>query len=180
MSNPCKKCGGTDKHKDGRCVPCQRERTRKWNAAHPETTRKANEKWQNAHPEKMSEAHRKWINANPEKVREYSRNWGKAHPETTRAINQRRRGRVMQSDGSFTSAEWKALVAQYDGHCCYPGCERTDLHADHVVPLAKGGSNTIDNIQPLCAYHNQSKGTKSADYRNKAGLIRWIQSKLFG
>jgi 5-methylcytosine-specific restriction endonuclease McrA len=47
-------------------------------------------------------------------------------------------------------------------------CGRPDvkLTQDHVVPLARGGSNLIDNIQPLCASCNSSKGTQTIDYRS--------------
>lgn len=35
------------------------------------------------------------------------------------------------------------------------------LHADHIVPLARGGRNTMDNMQCLCARCNLSKGAKA-------------------
>lgn len=195
MTNPCKKCGGLDRYKDGRCVSCQRERVKKWNDAHPEKIRASGRKWQDSNAEKARSAVNRWVDANREKVAEYKKRWHtdnrernnavsreyqKSHPEVYRAISETRRTRKAQSEGSFTAAEWRALCKQYDNHCCYPGCERTDLHADHVVPLAKGGRGDISNIQPLCSHHNLSKGTKSTDYRNSPGLINWIQRKLFG
>jgi len=80
----------------------------------------------------------------------------------------RRRARIAGSDGSYTQAEWQALVAQ---HRCCPMCRRDwgsipprasgdVITADHIVPIAKGGANTISNIQPLCYSCNSKKGVK--------------------
>ena len=45
-------------------------------------------------------------------------------------------------------------------------CESTEnIQIDHIVPVKKGGSNEIDNLQPLCNVCNASKGTKIEDYR---------------
>lgn len=192
---PCKKCGTSEWDSAGHCVNCkresnrrsrandpnkERERRRQWDADNPERKREANRRWREANPEKQREAERRCNAAKPELKRERDRRWSASHPEANRANQHRRRANKYNTGGYYTATEWKALVAQYDGHCCYPGCDRTDLHADHVVPLIKGGSNNIDNIQPLCAHHNQSKGTKTADYRHSPGIIRWIQKKLFG
>lgn len=34
------------------------------------------------------------------------------------------------------------------------------LHIDHIVPLSKGGSDDVDNLQFLCKAHNSEKGAK--------------------
>jgi 5-methylcytosine-specific restriction endonuclease McrA len=85
-------------------------------------------------------------------------------------FGQRRRARMRAAPGAYTVAEWEMLVAQYD-RC--PRCLRawadiaprsTDsviITADHIVALAKGGSNFIENIQPLCYSCNSQKGDRS-------------------
>ncbi len=82
---------------------------------------------------------------------------------------QRRRARLSAADGSYTLAEWQALLQLYD-RC--PRCLRrwseipppvrggAIITADHMVPIARGGSNTIQNIQPLCFSCNSKKGAK--------------------
>jgi len=190
------------------CVACKRESSRQWRANNPEKSREKARQWRANNPEKHRENCRNWAANNREKSRENSRNWYASNseksrenfrkryasnsekfreracqwaannPEKVRAISHTRRARKAGNGGSFTAQEWKDLCAQYDNHCIYPGCERTDLHADHVIPVSKGGSSDISNIQPLCAHHNISKGTGTNDYRYKPGLKRWKQSKL--
>ena len=46
------------------------------------------------------------------------------------------------------------------GRCVKCGAE-DELHFDHILPFSKGGtSNTVENIQILCARHNLEKRDK--------------------
>ena len=50
-----------------------------------------------------------------------------------------------------------ALIER-DGYECTE-CEEVDsLSIDHIIPLSKGGSDELDNLQLLCKKHNSSKG----------------------
>jgi 5-methylcytosine-specific restriction endonuclease McrA len=70
----------------------------------------------------------------------------------------------------FTGAQWLALVEACRGRCLRCGAKpAAGLTVDHIVPLALGGSNTIDNVQPLCSECNGIKGSESTDYRSEAG-----------
>jgi 5-methylcytosine-specific restriction endonuclease McrA len=39
------------------------------------------------------------------------------------------------------------------------------LGADHIVPLTSGGSDDVDNIQPVCEVCDRSKLVKIINYR---------------
>lgn len=76
----------------------------------------------------------------------------------------RRRARKANAEGSHTVSEWESLIDRYDGVCL--SCQsKGPLTRDHIVPLSKGGSDCIDNIQPLCATCNLKKSTQVIDYR---------------
>ena len=45
----------------------------------------------------------------------------------------------------------------YQCQSCGKRQTETNLHIDHVVPLAKGGSNDISNLQVLCGRCNRQK-----------------------
>lgn len=76
----------------------------------------------------------------------------------------KRRKYLIANAGSFTREEWRDLCVKYKHRCLRCG-KRTKLTVDHVVPVSKGGSNRIENIQPLCLPCNLAKHTETIDYR---------------
>lgn len=75
---------------------------------------------------------------------------------------QRRRARKFNNGGSHTYGEWELLKKQYNYTC--PCCKKSEpeikLTEDHIIPLSKGGSDLIENIQPLCNKCNSKKNSK--------------------
>lgn len=75
--------------------------------------------------------------------------------------------------GTHTGLEWLALVQEFGGRCVRCGRHGHNPEKDHIVPLYQGGSDGIDNIQPVCARCNASKGPEDvnwADYRRVHGF----------
>lgn len=102
--------------------------------------------------------------SHPDATKRYVKEWAHRKPERKRAISQKYRARKFAAEGSFTAEEWQGLCAQYDHRCLACG-ENKPLSADHIVPLSKGGTNYITNIQPLCGSCNTRKNAKTIDYR---------------
>lgn len=70
---------------------------------------------------------------------------------------------LARAKGTHTTAQWLALVEETGGHCVRCGREHAVILGEmpckgYVVPLAAGGSNAIDNIQPLCRSCASAKG----------------------
>ena len=192
MSNsttkPCIKCGSTERYKNGDCVPCKRERSRKWYKANQGVNRERGRRWDKANRKRRCEITLKWQRANPQKKREIDRKyrqtnpdkqhgWEKNNPEKANAITQRRRARLHGNESE--PYDFKAICEHYNNRCVKCG-ELKPLTVDHIKPISKGGPDIASNIQPLCQACNSTKWTKNIDYRPDAGPLRWIQNKLFG
>ena len=52
----------------------------------------------------------------------------------------------------------RLAVFERDRGACVECGSQFDIQYDHVIPLALGGANTVQNLQILCAPCNQSKG----------------------
>lgn len=86
--------------------------------------------------------------------------------EIKRAKEARRRAIKNQAGGTYTADQFNDLCKKYSHKCLCCG-KISKLTADHVVPIALGGTSNIDNIQPLCDECNRKKGTKVIDYRRQ-------------
>lgn len=58
------------------------------------------------------------------------------------------------------SDETKTFVWQRDKGGCVTCGSRERLEFDHIIPVARGGSNTARNIQLLCEACNRKKGAR--------------------
>lgn len=58
----------------------------------------------------------------------------------------------------FNANDWEKSLKHFENECAYCGDKTKKIHQDHVVPIARGGSNTLTNIVPACEKCNWSKG----------------------
>lgn len=52
------------------------------------------------------------------------------------------------------------VFKRWGRECYYCGATTEPFHVDHRVPIAKGGTDEIDNLVPACLRCNLSKGAK--------------------
>lgn len=58
----------------------------------------------------------------------------------------------------------RELVIERDGACCrYCGVRSGPFHIDHIEPVARGGSDDLDNLAVACRSCNLSKGAKTPE-----------------
>lgn len=110
------------------------------------------------------EPSRKWKKQNKERVREKNRKERRRNPEKfrqrLREYRAKKKGRA--TDGKVPTL--KGLLIVQGGLCA--NCKRKyvpdgiPFEVDHIIPLARGGMHTKENVQALCRPCNRQKGAK--------------------
>lgn len=76
----------------------------------------------------------------------------------------KRRVRKMGCEGFHTCNDISELIVMQGGLCgnhrCKCDLSKSGYQTDHIIPLARGGTNWPDNLQVLCPKCNASKGAK--------------------
>lgn len=88
----------------------------------------------------------------------YHRNYCIRHKENMAHLKARRYAREKGATGQHTKVEWESLKITFDNRCAICG-KKKPLTKDHIVPLSQGGTDDIENIQPLCRNCNSTKHT---------------------
>jgi 5-methylcytosine-specific restriction endonuclease McrA len=131
--------------------------------------------WHKHNREKKNTLSRKWKQENRDKTRE---SWARyrAKPEAKevrelyyhtnkelfKALKARNRALRKGAPGTHTPADLRTLLAAQSHRCAYCGADlrKVKRHLDHIIALARGGSNDKANLQYLCAPCNLSKAAK--------------------
>lgn len=90
---------------------------------------------------------------------------GKRVPPERQAVYDGNHRTQKKTTGTITGQEWIEVKNYYGNKCLSCGRSDISIAMDHIVPLSIGGTNTKDNVQPLCKSCNSRKGTKTIDYR---------------
>jgi hypothetical protein len=182
---PCRKCGSTKRYvKSKCCVDCAHKYVNQAYQVNPERVRKRVHEWRKENPEKV----KSWQQENSEKDQESSRKWRQNNPEkyreSMRISRTKQRANRRQAEGFHSTKQWVDLNEQYGHHCLdckkhkseFPINPRTGrqrpVEPDHIVPLSRGGTNWIWNIQPLCHdcnrknWHHYLKTGAQINFRN--------------
>lgn len=69
------------------------------------------------------------------------------------------------SDGSITEKSLYKIYELQKHKCAYCDCnlEESGKHLDHIIPISKGGSHTLNNVHYVCPTCNLSKNNKTEE-----------------
>ena len=95
------------------------------------------------------------IRKNPEK--RTGNSWAKKNREMNAAKSRRRRTKLRGAKTYLILP--KEIKRLYNSVCV--GCGSAEnIAMDHIIPVSRGGTHSIGNIQPLCKTCNSSKNSK--------------------
>lgn len=155
------------------CKVCQYAMLKERIAKNPEKRREAERNYRQRSPEVFARKDKKYYEANKQKARESNKQWKLNNPDKVAELNRRkervRRARKFEN-GTEVYSEQQVLET-YGGicHLCgiaidlsAPRSAGTDgwensLHVDHLIPLSKGGSDTLENVRPSHGLCNLQK-----------------------
>ena len=136
-------------------------RSAAYRVAHPEESRASVVAWGLANPERKRAGDMAWRVANMDKITPRRAAYHQANKEKSQQGAARRKARKLGNECERVS--YVAILAKWGMVCHICGGEiadRTDLHFDHVIPLARGGAHAERNIRPSHAFCNLSKGAR--------------------
>ena len=130
-------------------------------------------KWKQNNKERHRELNKISRQRNPQALKERLKKYTKENPNILRVCGQNRRARERSAEGKHSLKDINNLLELQNFKCA--NCKKsikTKFHVDHIMPLAKGGSNYKENIQLLCPKCNQEKhALDPIEWANKNGRL---------
>lgn len=174
--NPLK-CVSSYKHKKCRCLNCvefNKNASSHFRKNNPERHREISRNWDIRNPQKKKEIHDQWYKKNSQKHIKNVTDWQNDNIDKKRSYaiktqNKRRAVKKMSSHEPYTLEE---VLLKYGTSChlCKKEIDfnlprsvgkagwENSFHIDHLIPISKGGNDTIENVRPSHALCNLRKG----------------------
>ena len=181
------KCGtgaGVWLHKKNQETPCETcrnywaEYQKEWRLKNADKSKAMTKTWRINNPEKVKKIKNAWNEANREKYKKSIKASRAKNPDLYSEMgrSKTRRRRAMQKLQKVENYTTQHVLDLYGSlcHLCGTGIDlqatrqcgkkgwEYGLNIDHVIPISKGGSDTLENVRPAHAVCNLKKGAKVA------------------
>jgi hypothetical protein len=162
-----RKCGY-----QSQCKEC----AKKYSKPTKEKARKYKKTWIENNPDKWKEIKRNWHNKNADKINAATRQRRINNPEHIQILDTaaKHRRRARKNNNGYEFYTTKQVVDLYGINCHICNLEidltaprkagivgwENGLQIDHIIAIANGGPDTLDNVRPAHGLCNLKKGAK--------------------
>ena len=153
------------RHRERR-KPAMKEYRKLYRLRNLDEVRRKNREWQQRRKLHRRDYMKKYYDSSPSTFRERSRAWYRANPgkHSVHIVKRRRKQAECPIHEISVINEWMKEVRSKDYarcHWCGTKVNGSEIHFDHVVPLAKGGAHSIGNLCASCADCNRTKHARA-------------------
>lgn len=148
------------------CKQCSQKRVREWSLKNPERKNAIRRRNYEENKERYLQISVEWNRTHRDKHVESNRKWRLKNPEKYLALARKhdliKKDRLVNAGEIPTTEQIRELIIQSRKHCfwCDKIVKDKDLNIDHLYPLAKGGTNNINNLVVSCGLCNRRKHAK--------------------
>jgi len=150
----------------------RKEQSRAWRDRNREKYQEKMKKYYAENKEVILERIKAYTEKNKGWIRERQKAWGKRTGKN-RIYSSKRRARERAAEGTLSKNLAQRLIRLQKGKC--RACGKPlgdDYHIDHIMPLAKGGTNMDSNCQLLHSKCNMSKGARDPyEHAQRLGVL---------
>jgi 5-methylcytosine-specific restriction endonuclease McrA len=153
----CKKCDAvTERYKDGVCKACSRAKNNAWAARNRSTLNARCRQWNANNAEAKRATNARYREKHQKAVNERRKIKRALDPSIEKNKTAKRRA----AKGVLPKNIVNTLLIKQQNKCnCCGEFLGNAFHLDHIIPIARGGTNTEDNVQLLLQKCNQQKYT---------------------
>lgn len=167
--NEFHKASNTKDGAQGHCKECKKILNKKYEKNRDAETRKKYYKneWQKKknNPNYIKQ-HKEWLDKNSDHVKKKAKEYRETNKTLLLISRSNQKSKKKGYSGVLSMKEWEFILNLTKFMCI--ACEENKADSiDHVLPLSNGGTNTVDNIQPMCLKCNLKKGARHVDFRSR-------------
>lgn len=140
-----------------------RARLNKWRAENRDYVRERDKKYREENPDIEFEKQKRYREKHKERLYLKGKKYREEHLDYFyNKARERKLSQKAASDGTVTLEFERFLFDEQHGRCAYCDCDLNESgkHLDHIVPLARGGLHTANNVHWTCPTCNLSKNDK--------------------